>query len=146
MNELHFTIKINAPKEKVWKVLWEDRTLRLWAGIVDQGTYMLGELEEGKTVQFNSEEGYGVTSLVEKLNPNEYVLLKHKADTKDYGSDEREDQWTGGNESYTLKETDSTTTLVLECDVPEELIDIMNTSYPKVLNKIKELSEFNTTF
>ena len=102
---------------------------------------MLGELKEGKAVQFNSEESYGVTSLVEKLIPNEYILLKHKADTKNYGSNDREDQWTGGNESYALKERDGMTTLVLEFDVPEELQDIMNTNYPKSLTKIKELSE-----
>lgn len=141
MKQLHFEIVIQAPKETIWKVLWEDKTLRQWAGIVDPGTYMLGELEEGKTVQFNSKEGYGVTSYVDKLIPNEYVLLKHKADTKDYGESDREDQWTGGDESYTLNETNGVTTLILEFDVPEELEEIMNTSYPKALNKVKELSE-----
>lgn len=138
---MHFEIAIQAPKETVWKILWEDGTLRQWAGIVDPGTYMLGELVEGKTVQFNSEEGYGVTSLVEKLITNEYVLLKHKADTKENGNHDREDQWTGGTESYTLNETDGATTLILELDVPEELEEIMSTSYPKALNKVKELSE-----
>ena len=141
MKQMRFETVIHAPKEKVWKVLWEDVTLRQWASIVDPGTYMLGELKEGKAVQFNSEESYGVTSLVEKLIPNEYILLKHKADTKNYGSNDREDQWTGGNESYALKERDGMTTLVLEFDVPEELQDIMNTNYPKSLTKIKELSE-----
>ena len=138
---MHFEIAIQAPKETVWKILWEDRTLRQWAGIIDPGTYMLGELEEGKEVQFNSEEGYGVTSFVEKLIPNEYVLLKHMADTKDYGNDDREDQWIGGNESYTLNETDGVTALKLQFDVPEELEVAMSMSYPKALNKVKELSE-----
>lgn len=141
MKKMHFKVAVKASRETVWKILWEDGTLRQWAGIVDPGTYMLGKLEEGKTIQFNSEEGYGVTSFVDKLIPNEYVLLKHKADTKDYGNNDREDQWTGGNESYTLNETDGITTLVLEFDVPEELEEIMNTSYPKALNKIKELCE-----
>lgn len=141
MKQMYFEVVIQASREKVWKVLWDDRTLRQWAGVIDPGTYMLGELEEGKTVQFNSQEGYGVTSFVEKLIPNEFVLLKHKADTKDYGSSDREDQWTGGSESYTLNESDGVTTLILEFDVPEELEEIMDTSYPKALTKIKELSE-----
>lgn len=141
MKQMHFEIVIHASKEKIWEVLWEDNTLRQWAGIVDPGTYMLGKLEEGKTVQFNSEQGYGVTSFVEKLTPNEYVLLKHKADTEDFGDSGREDQWTGGDESYTLDDTDGVTRLILELDVPEELEEIMNTSYPKALNKVKELSE-----
>jgi len=138
---MKFTIEINAPKEKVWNTLWQDGTLREWAGIVDPGTYMIGELKEGSTVQFNSAEGYGVTSYVAKLELNEYVLFKHKADTKDGGEKNREDQWTGGNESYTLIEKNGTTTLTLMFDVPEELEQFMNESYPKALSRLKELSE-----
>ncbi len=141
MKEMKFTIEINAPKEKVWNTLWQDGTLREWAGIVDPGTYMIGELKEGSTVQFNSAEGYGVTSYVAKLELNEYVLFKHKADTKDGGEKNREDQWTGGNESYTLIEKNGTTTLTLMFDVPEELEQFMNESYPKALSRLKELSE-----
>ncbi len=141
MKEMKFTIEINAPKEKVWNTLWQDGTLREWAGIVDPGTYMIGELKEGSTVQFNSAEGYGVTSYVAKLELNEYVLFKHKADTKDGGEKNREDQWTGGNESYTLIEKNGTTTLTLMFDVPEELEQFMNERYPKALSRLKELSE-----
>lgn len=141
MKEMQFTIDINAPKEKVWATLWEDETLREWAGIVDPGTYMIGELKEGDTVQFNSAEGYGVTSLVAELKPNEYVLFKHKADTQNSGQDARDDQWTGGNESYTLTENNGVTTLTMVFDVPPELEEIMGQSYPKALNKVKELAE-----
>jgi uncharacterized protein YndB with AHSA1/START domain len=141
MNTMHFEITINAPSDVVWGVLWNDETLRQWADLVDPGTYMIGVLEEGGTVQFNSSEGYGVTSFVEKLIPNQYVLLKHKADTQNYGNNERDNQWTGGCESYTLTEVDGVTTLKLAFDVPEELEEIMNASYPKALAKIKQLSE-----
>lgn len=141
MIEMQFEIKINAARDKVWGVLWQDKTLRDWAGLVDPGTYMAGELKEGSTVQFNSAEGYGVTSLVAKLIPNEYILFRHKADTQDNGDNSREDQWTGGNESYTLTEEDGITTLKMKLDVPPELKQIMGTSYPGALQRIKELSE-----
>lgn len=142
MKEMQFTIQINAPKEKVWQVLWQDETLRQWAGLVDPGTYMVGELKEGNEVQFiSAENGYGVTSLVEKITPNEYVLFKHQADTQNTGAEERDKQWTGGDESYTLTEDNGVTTLNMAFDVPEELEDIMAESYPKALNKVKELAE-----
>jgi uncharacterized protein YndB with AHSA1/START domain len=142
MNEMQFSIEISAPKEKVWDVLWQDATIREWAGIIDPGTYMVGELTQGSEVAFiSAENGYGVTSLVEKVTPNEYVLLRHSADTKESGTEERDKQWTGGAESYELIESYGVTTLKVAFDVPEELEEYFTTTYPKALKKIKELAE-----
>ena len=105
MKELFFSIEIEASKEKVWATLWEDKTFRDWADIIDEGTYMQGEMKEGNEIRFlSSVNGYGVTSLIEKLTPNEYVLFRHSADTKDTGQQVREKEWTGGTESYALTE------------------------------------------
>lgn len=142
MNKMQFTIEINAPKEKVWDTLWQDDTLREWASIIDPGTYMIGELKEGNEVQFiSSENGYGVTSLVEKLIPNEFLLLRHSADTQESGKLEREKQWTGSEESYSLSEKDGITTLNIVFDVPQELEEYFQVNYPIALKKVKELAE-----
>lgn len=141
MKQMRFAIEIRAPKEKVWDTLWQDATLREWARIIDPGTHMVGELEEGNEVQYISGNGYGVTSLVEKLVPGEFVLLKHQADTQDEGKQEREQDWTGGEESYALSEEDGTTTLTTAFDVPEEMEEYFNTAYPKALERVKELAE-----
>jgi len=50
MKKLEFRIEIRAPREKVWDTLWEDKTFRDWAGIIDEGTYMVGEIKEGNKV------------------------------------------------------------------------------------------------
>lgn len=142
MKPMQFTVIINASKEKVWDTLWQDKTLRDWAGLIDPGTYMVGQLKQGAEVQFiSAENGYGVTSLVEKVTPNEYLLLSHEADTKESGTQEREKQWTGGQESYQLKENNSTTTLIVTFDVPPELKDYFNDAYPKALERVKVLTE-----
>ena len=141
MKEMQFEIEIHAPREKIWATLWQDRTFREWADLIDAGTYMVGDLEEGSTVQFISVEGYGVTSLVSALIPDAYVSFKHQADTQDEDSNSRDDQWTGGRESYTLMDDDSATTLTMSFDVPVELEKAMRESYPKALQKVKELSE-----
>ncbi len=141
MKELQFSIQITASKEKVWNTLWQDETFREWANIIDQGTYMVGELKEGSVIQFLAENGYGVTSLVEKLVENESLILRHEADTQDRGKAEREKQWTGGTESYVLTEQDGTTTLSVAFDVPDELEDYFNDAYPKALERVKLLAE-----
>lgn len=142
MKEMQFQLEIHATKDQVWDTLWRDETFRQWAGIIDPGTHMVGDLNEGNEVQFiSAENGYGVTSLVEKLTPNEYLLLRHSADTKDSGAQEREKEWTGGAESYALTENEGITTLTVAFDVPPELEEYFETNYPKALEKIKELAE-----
>jgi len=141
MREMKFAIAINASREKVWNILWQDETFREWAGLIDLGTYLVGELKEGNEVQFISGNGYGVTSFVEKLIENEYLLLKHEADTQDSGENLREKEWTGGSESYVLDEQDGVTTLTAAFDVPPEQEEYFAVHYPKALDQVKVLAE-----
>ena len=142
MKEIQFSIEVNASKEIVWSTLWDDITFRDWANIIDEGTYMKGVWKEGNEVQFiSSVNGYGVTSLIEKLNPNEYLLFRHSVDTKESGQQERKEEWTGGTESYLLIETDGVTTLIVKTDVPQEQEETFNTRFPKALERVKTLAE-----
>lgn len=142
MKEIQFSIEINASRERVWATLWEDITFRDWANIIDEGTYMKGVMKEGNEIQFiSSASGYGVTSRIEKLNPNEFVLFRHGADTKESGQKEREKEWTGGTESYSLTEKNGVTTLIVKTDVPQEQEETFNTRLPKALERIKTLAE-----
>lgn len=142
MKEIQFSIEINASKERVWATLWEDKTFRDWANMIDEGTYLKGEMQEGNEIQFlSSINGYGVTSLIEKLNPNEFVLFRHSADTKESGQQEREKEWTGGTESYSLTEKNGITALIVKTDVPQELEEIFNIRLPRALERIKALAE-----
>ncbi|MDQ5950915.1 MAG: hypothetical protein QG639_192 [Patescibacteria group bacterium] len=142
MNDLQFSVEIQATKEKVWDTLWQDQTFRDWASIIDPGTYMVGGLKEGNEIQFiSAENGYGVTSLVEKVTPGEFLLLRHSADTQEAGKRERDKQWTGTQEKYTLVEKDGTTTLVVEFGVPPELEEYFKINYPKALERVKEMAE-----
>ena len=139
MKKLQFSIEIKATKEKVWNTLWDDNTFRDWANNIDEGMYMIGIMEEGNEVQFMSPTGYGVTSLIKKLVKNQFVSFRHMADTKDSGL--REKEWTGGEESYSLKECDGITTLTVALDTPPEQVENFNNSLPKALKRIKELAE-----
>jgi len=139
MKELEFSIDINASKEKVWNTLWEDTTFREWSNFIDEGMYMEGIMKEGNEVKFLSPTGYGVLSLIDKLVHNELVSFKHMTDLKDGG--EREKEWTGGRESYSLAEKDGTTTLTVNIDVPPEQENNFNYRLPKALAHIKTLAE-----
>lgn len=142
MKQLQFQVEIHTNKETVWDTLWQDETFRQWAGLIDPGTYMVGDLKEGNEIQFiSAENGYGVTSLVEALIPGEFLLLRHQADTQDIGAQEREMEWTGGQESYRLTEKDGTTILSAAFDVPPEQEEYFTDNYPKALERVKVLAE-----
>lgn len=146
MKNMQFSVDINATKKRVWDILWQDKTLRQWAGIIDPGTYMSGDLKEGNEVQFiSSENGYGVTSLVEELRVGEFLLLRHQADTQESGNLERESEWTGGEESYSLTDKNGVTTLTVVFDVPLELEKYFRDNYPKALECVKSLAESKIT-
>lgn len=142
MKKLQFSIEINASKESVWATLWDDTSFRDWANIIDEGTYMKGAMEEGKEIQFlSSVNGYGVTSLIEKLDLNAFVLFRHSADTQANGQQEREKEWTSGAESYSLTEKNRITTLTVNTEVPEELEELFGVRLPQALERIKTLAE-----
>ncbi|PKM88765.1 MAG: hypothetical protein CVU85_03605 [Firmicutes bacterium HGW-Firmicutes-10] len=142
MKEIQFSIEINASKEKVWATLWDDDSFRDWANIIDEGTYMKGIMEEGNEIQFiSSVNGYGVTDLIERLIPNEFVLFRHSADTSESGKQIRTNEWTGGSESYSLIEENGITTLLVKTDVPSEQEETFNIRFPRALERVKALAE-----
>jgi uncharacterized protein YndB with AHSA1/START domain len=137
-----FSIEIHAPRERVWQVLWNDTTFRDWANNIDEGTYLEGELKEGNEVQFMSaSSGYGVTSVVEKLVPNEFISFRHTMDTKESGERERDEEWAGGVETYALSKHDDITSVTITSEVPPSLEKIMAERTPKALARIKVLAE-----
>ena len=139
MHKMQFSIEIRSPKETVWKTLWEDKTFRDWASIIDEGMYMTGDLKEGNEVQFISPSGAGVTSLVDKLTVNEFVSFQHMMDTQDGG--EREKEWTGATESYSLTENGGVTALTTLLDVPPGQDETFKVTLPKALERVKFLAE-----
>lgn len=142
MKEMQFSVFIHASKEKVWATLWDDIAFRDWASIIDEGTYIQGTMEEGNEIQFiSSVSGYGVTDLIEKLIPNEFVLFRHSADTEESGKQLRTNEWTGGSESYSLSEENGVTTLTVKTDVPFEQEETFNVRFPLALMRVKTLAE-----
>jgi uncharacterized protein YndB with AHSA1/START domain len=139
IKKLQFSIAIEAPREKVWNTLWQEKTFREWADIIDPGMYIDGDLKEGNRVKFMSPNGFGVTSLVERFIPNELVSFRHMMDTKE--GEERKNEWTGGKECYSLTENSDLTTLTIELDTPPEQEDNFKVILPKVLECVKMMSE-----
>lgn len=144
MEKIRFTTIINAPREKVWSILWTDETYRAWTSAFSEGSCAVTDWKKGSKVLFMDGKGSGMVSRIYDLVPNEYMSFQHLGEVKDGVEDttsERVQQWAGGRENYTLNTVGSTTELITELDMPVEFKDYFMNTFPLALQKVKELSE-----
>lgn len=144
MKKLQFSINIQAPKEKIWKVLWKDETYRNWTSVFSSGSYAITDWKEGSKVLFLTGDGDGMFSVIAKSIPNEHMSIKHLGMVKDHKEqpvDEEAKKWSGSLENYTLKEKGKFTTLIVDIDAMEGYEVFFSETFPKALNIVKDLSE-----
>lgn len=142
MQQQTYSITINASAPQIWKVLWDNTSFRDWANFIDEGMWLRGEVIEGAEVRFMSRHpDVGVTSLVEKLIPNERVTFRHIPENSEVRTIEPGEEWTGGEETYELAEANGHTALTITMDVPPVQEDNMKRVIPLALQRVKELAE-----
>ncbi len=60
METKEFKISINAPKEKVWDVLWNDPFYRAWTSVFAEGSHAETDWKKGSKVLFLDNKGRGM--------------------------------------------------------------------------------------
>lgn len=144
MEKQEFKIAIDAPREKVWEVLWTDDTYRAWTKPFTEGSHAITDWKKGSKVLFLDGKGSGMVSTIDEKIPNEYMSFKHlgvvKGGVEDVDSDEVK-VWSGAHENYTLKDVRGKTELVVDMDINDEFKDYFSATFPIALQKVKELAE-----
>ncbi|MFC4874738.1 SgcJ/EcaC family oxidoreductase [Negadavirga shengliensis] len=141
MKKIHFSIDIKAPKERVWDVLWNKESFRDWTSMFSEeseGSYIRSDWNEGSRFEF-FESAFGSYGIIEKLVPNELLLLRHRGEL----TEGVEHPYKDGDrmEQYKLIEKDGSTILTLDQDVPLEHKVMFEKATPKAFRRIKELAE-----
>ena len=139
-----FSTDINASKEKVWNVLWNDETYRIWTSVFMPGSYAVSDWKEGSKILFLSADGGGMASKIVKKIPNEFMSFQHNGMVKDgieLPPTDETNTWQGSFENYTLKESEGQTNLVVTVDVTEDMEKYFKETFPKALAAVKELAE-----
>jgi len=144
----HFIKTINAPREKVWEVLWGDETYPAWTQVFSPpgsgASTAKTDWQKGSKVLFVDSSDSGMVSSVHDKRDNEFMSFRHLGEVNN-GVEKvsEESDWYGAMENYTLKEVDGKTELTIDIDLTEEFQDYFNEAWPKALDKLKELSEQN---
>lgn len=145
MEKINFSTHINAPKEKVWEILWNLDSYRAWTSAFYEGSYAKTDnWKEGSKVLFLGPTGSGMVSMVAANKPNEYMSFKHLGEVKEGVEDTTSEQvkvWAGSTENYTLKDENGTTTLFVDMDITPEFKEMFEKMWSRALEKVKALSE-----
>ena len=151
MKKLQFKTNINAPIAKVYNTMLgldNKATYEAWTAKFNPTSTYEGNWEKGSKILFigtgeDGEKGGMVSEIAENI-PNKFVSIRSygilKGDTEITEGEEIE-KWAGGLENYTFEENNGITTVTVDVDMTDDYIDYFNETYPKALNKLKELCE-----
>ena len=132
------TIRIHAPAQKVWQVLWDKDLYKKWAAAFMPNSHYTGELIADGRIQFLDSDSNGMESTVASLTENREITFHHLHELQAG----KEGQSLGNmREQYLLDEWDGVTTLSLKSDMPEQYFSEMDAATQQALQIIKELAE-----
>lgn len=144
MEKLHFNIAINAPRHRVWQILWDDTTYRQWTTVFAEGSHAESDWQEGSKILFLGPNGDGMVSRIARLVQYEYMSFEHLGEIKNGVEDLTSAEtrvWAGSHENYTLSEVDGGTTLHVELEINNSFAEYFTGMFPKALEIVKNLSE-----
>jgi uncharacterized protein YndB with AHSA1/START domain len=140
VTRLHHTVDIDAPRDRVWAVLWDDKAYRDWTSAFMEGSHAVGDWKEGSKIQFLDSGGNGMLAIIEKKVPNERMTFRHIAEIKEGKERPAPSSWANAREEYTLKDNGRGTTLTVDTDAAEEYKEAFEKAFPKALQRLKELA------
>ena len=148
MDKLKFSIVINAPKEKVWDTMLEDRTYRIWTEEFTPGSHYIGSWDEGSKILFlgpaNDGKLGGMVSRIKENKLHKFISIEHLGEVLDGVEDTTSDRvkiWAGALENYTFIDKGNKTELVVDLDINEEFKEMFEGMWPKALQKLKSICE-----
>jgi hypothetical protein len=150
MLRMHFSIIINASKEKVWDTMLGEGTYRKWTEGFMPGSHYVGDWSQGSKMLFlapgeNGESG--MVSRIKENRPHEYISIEHIGvvqDGKEDISSEAAKLWAGGYEDYRFREVEGGTEVLVDMfgkEAMDEFRDMFESTWPKALQKLKEIAE-----
>lgn len=149
MKKLQFKIEINTTAQKVYETMLglnDKKTYEHWTSVFNPTSTYDGSWEKGSKILFvgcdENGKKRGMVSKVEENEPSKFVSILHYGfldGENEITTGEQVEKWAGGHENYTFQENNSITTLTVDIDTIDEYLDYFNQTYPKALEKLKEI-------
>ena len=151
MISLQFKTTIQAPANKVYDTmlgLSDKSTYEQWTALFNPTSTYEGNWEKGGKMLFvgvdeNGAKG-GMLSRIADIIPDRFVSIQHYGMVQagvEITEGPEVEKWANGFENYTFAENNGTTTVTVDLDTAEEFSGYMEETYPKALEKLKEICE-----
>ena len=147
MKKISFSIDIKASKEKVWYSLWDDENYEIWTSAFCEGSFTISDWKEGSKIYFLAPNGAGMHSKISIKKPFETMSFNHFGelkDNKEIPPTEETLSWSGSEERYDVTAKNGISTITVKMDIVDKYVDYFNESFPKGLQKLKEIAESET--
>lgn len=148
MQKLQYHINISAPAAKVAETMLGKDTYSQWTSVFNPTSYFEGGWNKGDKIYFIglNKEGKkeGMVSEIAEHIPNRFVSIRHYGiynNGEEITEGPEVEKWAGGNENYTFTENNGSTTVTVDVDVTDEFTGYFNDTFPKALQKLKEICE-----
>ena len=144
MERQTFRTMIDAPRERVWDILWSDATYREWTSVFSEGSRAESDWKEGSKILFLGGKGEGMVSKIAAKRPPEFMSFKHLGEVHNGVEDldsESVSKWSGSMENYTLRDVKGRTELTVEMDMTDDFKDYFLETWPKALEKLRSIVE-----
>ncbi len=148
MKKVHYSIVINAPREKVWDTMLNLDTYQQWTKFFNPSSTYEGDWTQGSTIRFVGTDKDGNTGgMISRINenrPHEFISIEHLGMVENGVEDtdsERVQAWKGALENYTFTDVDGGTELSVDQDLDEQEVETMGAMWPKALEALKQLVE-----
>ena len=151
MKKLQFKVSINASVTRIYDFMLginSKSTYEQWTSLFNPTSTYEGSWNKGSKILFvgideNGKKGGMVSEIAENI-PNRFVSIRHYGllkDDKEITEGPDVEKWAGGFENYSFDENDGVTSVSVDLETTEDFIDFMNQTYPKALDKLKEVCE-----
>lgn len=148
MERVNYQIIINAPPADVYRTMLNKKAYTEWTSVFNPDSHFEGTWEKGEKMLFIGTDGNGdIGGMVSRIKENiagKLVSIEHIGfyrNGKEIFTGADVEKWTGGIEEYFFEEKNGKTHLSVFLDVDEEMRDYFSKTYPKALEKLKDICE-----
>jgi uncharacterized protein YndB with AHSA1/START domain len=151
MKKQQYKQDINASAEQVFNTMLgidNKTTYEQWTAAFNPTSTYEGNWQKGAKMYFvgtdDTGKKGGMIAEIAALIPHQFVSIRHYGmldGDKEITEGEEVEKWAGSLENYTLTTHNGVTNVTVELDVVEEHLDYFDETWPKALNRLKDLIE-----
>ncbi|QNL48224.1 SRPBCC domain-containing protein [Olivibacter sp. SDN3] len=147
MEKMQFKTTISAAVSKVFDTMIGKDTFKLWTTVFNPSSDFEGEWKKGSKILFvgTNEVGKkeGMVGIIRELDRPQFVSIEYIGlldGENEITTGSIAEEW-AGFENYSFETSGNQTTVTVDIDVNDQMRDYFRETYPKALDKLKEICE-----